>query len=276
MIRSFLRPLSFAAATTLLAGSVAAASPDASPATPSGGKIVLAQTQPDEPAAPTFDGVIERLGAVRDRLADRNADPNARIDDAVRELNQLIAALQNRRDFFAQSAPGNSPARDPWSDLFAMPGLSGDRWDPFLEMRRMQQMMDRQFADAFGRFRQSPDFGGLVQGNLFSPDMDLRDEDDNFVVRADIPGADKSDIKVEVDGNLLTISGERSETIQQQDAQGNFIRQERIAGSFHRAMTLPGPVKEDEVQARYENGVLTVTLPKAKADEKQPALIRVE
>lgn len=141
-------------------------------------------------------------------------------------------------------------------------GLDPGIWDPFNEFRTMRQQMDQIFNDSFGRFRQSPDFQSMWGGTTFSPSMDMEEKDDNYVIRMDIPGADKSNISVNIDDRQLVVSGKVDETIERQGR--NQLRKERRSGEFKRALTLPGPVKADEMEAKYEKGVLTITVPKVE------------
>lgn len=83
----------------------------------------------------------------------------------------------------------------------------------------------------------------------------------------DIPGAEKSNISVNITDRMLEVSGQINETVV--DKGKNQLRKERRSGEFRRALTLPGPVKAGEMEAKYENGVLVVTIP--KADEKDEA-----
>jgi HSP20 family protein len=144
----------------------------------------------------------------------------------------------------------------PFGGLGYNPGM----WDPFQEFRSMRQQMDQMFNDSFGRFRQTPDFESLWDATAFSPSMDVEEKGGNYVVRMDIPGADKSNISINIDDRLLTVSGKVDETIEEQDK--NQLRKERLSGEFKRALTLPGPVTADEMEARYKDGVLTITVPK--------------
>jgi len=93
--------------------------------------------------------------------------------------------------------------------------------------------------------------------------MDLTEGEDAYLVRLDMPGLDKSDIDVKVEGMLLTITGSSESEAESRDAAGKTLRRERRSGRFQRTVTLPGPVQADKVDARYENGVLTITVPKA-------------
>ena len=137
-----------------------------------------------------------------------------------------------------------------------------DDWNPFEEMERMRQEMDQLFGNTMNRFRSMPGFNGDWDRMSFAPEMDLQDEGDHYTVRLDIPGAEKSKINVEVHGGMLRVSGTSEETVDEDDG-GRVLRMERRSGHFERAITLPGPADESNVEATYENGVLTITIPKA-------------
>ena len=136
-----------------------------------------------------------------------------------------------------------------------------DDWDPFSEFQRMQQRMNRLFDDSFGRFRLTPGFGEKWSELSFSPRLDLREEDDRYVVSVDVPGAEKSNISVNIEDRQLTVSGQTDETVEERVG-GQVLRKERRSGQFQRSITLPGPVHDEDMTAEYDNGVLTVTIPK--------------
>lgn len=126
----------------------------------------------------------------------------------------------------------------------------------------MRQQMDHMFNDSFGRFRQAPGFQSMWGGTTFSPSMDLEERGGNYVVRMDIPGTDKSDISININDRKLEVAGKIDETVEEQGK--NQLRKERRTGEFKRSITLPGPVKADEMEAKYEDGVLAITVPKAE------------
>jgi HSP20 family protein len=94
------------------------------------------------------------------------------------------------------------------------------------------------------------------------PSLDLAETNNALEVRMDIPGMEAKDIDIQVNGNLLTISGERKEEHEEKDK--TYHRVERRVGSFSRSVTLPCAVKESAVDAQYKNGILTVRLPKTE------------
>ena len=162
----------------------------------------------------------------------------------------------------AASSPGWSQ-QTPFTDNWPNRALNGRNWDPYQEIQRMQREMDRMFNDAFTRFDRSPDFRHLYRQQAFSPDIDLNDEGDRYVVLVDLPGAEESDISVHLEDQRLTISGKQDYEKQDTDAYGNMVYRERRSGTFERSITLPEPVKQSGMQTKLDNGVLTITIPKA-------------
>ncbi|MCC6143845.1 MAG: Hsp20/alpha crystallin family protein [Candidatus Hydrogenedentes bacterium] len=142
------------------------------------------------------------------------------------------------------------------------PGFSTGTWDPFKEMEAMQRQMDQMFNQAFGRFNQSP-FSGSLQGPATTePRMDLKDSGSAYVVTLDMPGVEEGGVDVKVNGQTLEITAKRTDTTEKQQ-NGNVIQQERRFGLYSRSLPLPGPVDVGKMTTAYDNGVVTVTLPKA-------------
>ena len=130
------------------------------------------------------------------------------------------------------------------------------RWDPFAEMLSLRRAMDRMFEDAALRGRGGEEWGG--QGL----DLDIYEQDDDLVVTAGLPGVKPADVDITVQGNLLTIRGERRE--ESESGRGRYHRRERRYGSFIRQVQLPVAVQTEQGEARFEDGVLRLTLPKAE------------
>lgn len=105
----------------------------------------------------------------------------------------------------------------------------------------------------------------------WAPALDVREDKDNFIIRAELPGLKREDIEVSLQDGALVISGER--TVEKVEEGVEVHRQERYYGKFQRALTLPEPVAADKVKADYKDGVLTVTLP--KTEEAKPKKIDV-
>ena len=127
---------------------------------------------------------------------------------------------------------------------------------------------------AFGRLADLQDeFDRLFESPLtaWSPALDVREDKDNFIIRAELPGLKREDIEVSLQDGALVISGERK--FEKAEEGVEVHRQERYYGKFQRALTLPEPVAADKVKADYKDGVLTVTLP--KTEEAKPKKIDV-
>jgi HSP20 family protein len=130
------------------------------------------------------------------------------------------------------------------------------RWEPVRELGTIQNEMNRLFNSFF-------DTPTPANGNAFRrwiPAMDLVQTESSYVLTADLPGLTESDVNIELDDNVLTISGERK--AEHEDRKAGYHRVERSYGSFRRSLTLPEGVDADAVKATFENGVLEVTVPK--------------
>ncbi|WP_440952886.1 Hsp20/alpha crystallin family protein [Methanococcoides sp. FTZ1] len=141
-------------------------------------------------------------------------------------------------------------------------GLS--RWDPFEEIRQTQEHLNQ-------LFREISPFGGWSEGGAFTPLMDIREEGDNVVVTADLPGVDKKDININVKDNIIEISAECKKETEAEE--GGYTQRERTYSRFSRSAVLPANVTDEGAKAKLEDGVLTVTLPKSKAEEKPKIMI---
>lgn len=98
----------------------------------------------------------------------------------------------------------------------------------------------------------------------FQPSCDVNETNDHYMVSFDMPGVKKEDIKIEVQGNQLVIAGERQRELKAEAGEAT-LRHERLYGKFERTFALPATINADKIEAQYENGVLSVALPKAEA-----------
>lgn len=150
-------------------------------------------------------------------------------------------------------------------------GLPSGTATPATGLEEWRAQADRYFADMNRRWadlaRLSPlEMFGVPAGVALNPEVDVSDGDGKFVLKADLPGLSEDDIEVAVDGDVLTISGHKSET--SEDKENDYCRRERRFGSFRRSFKLPEGVVGDKAKASFEKGVLTVTLPKQGKVEK--------
>ena len=138
------------------------------------------------------------------------------------------------------------------------------RWEPFRELSSLQSEMNRLFNTAF-------DAPAGTQARRWAPAMDLLETDEQFVLRADLPGMTESDVNIELEDNVLTVSGERKSE-HESNGEG-FHRVERLFGSFSRSLTLPRGVDPAAVTAQFDRGVLEVRIP--KPEERKPRRIEI-
>lgn len=141
-------------------------------------------------------------------------------------------------------------------------GLS--RWDPFEEIKQTQEHLNQ-------LFREIPPFGGWLEGKSIAPLMDIKEKGDNVMVTIDLPGVDKEDIDVSVKDNIIEISAECKKESESEDE--GYTQRERTYRHFSRSAVLPSNVTDEGAKAKLENGVLTITLPKTKAEEKPKIMI---
>jgi HSP20 family protein len=142
------------------------------------------------------------------------------------------------------------------------------RWQPLSEMVTLRDAMDRLFDDAFTRPLSMAD-GGRYR---MAPSVDLFETQNEVVIQAALPGIKPEQVEINVTGEMLTLKGQIKEQSESED-KAYHIREQRW-GSFERSISLPTAIVADKAKAEFENGVLTVTLP--KADEVKPKTITVK
>ncbi len=142
------------------------------------------------------------------------------------------------------------------------------RWDPFKDLERMQERMEKLFGDYFWR---PPLIERELRGEWLPP-ADIYEDQDNLVIKVDLPEMDMKDIDVKIENNTLRIRGERK--LEKEEKKENYHRIERYYGTFSRSFTLPTTVDQEKVTATYDRGVLKVVLP--KKEETKPKQIKVE
>jgi len=143
------------------------------------------------------------------------------------------------------------------------------RWEPVTELNTIQNEMNRLFNTFFDQ-PASAGRGG-APSRRWIPAMDLVETTDHYVLRADLPGLSDDDVNVQLEDNVLTISGERK-TQHEQHEEG-YYRIERAFGNFARSLTLPDGVEPDAVQAHFDRGVLEIRIP--KPEQKKPRQVQI-
>jgi len=142
------------------------------------------------------------------------------------------------------------------------------RWEPAREIRSLQNEVNR----LFGLFDAPGAGAGALAAREWIPPMDLAEEQGDYVIHADLPGVPEKDVQIELQDNVLTISGERkSEHAERKNGQ---YRIERASGRFARSLTLPEGVEPESVRAHFDKGVLEVRIPKPA--ERKPHRVQIQ
>jgi HSP20 family protein len=154
--------------------------------------------------------------------------------------------------------------------------MSGDRamsvikWDPFRGISGLQDRVNDLFEESFGCS------GGNDERGLcaWRPLVDIVDTGEGIVLKAEIPGVEKSDVDIEVRDNVLTIRGERR--LDPETPEEHYLRRERCLGPFQRSFALHHGVAPDQIRAVFKNGVLEITLPRPQTDKPRRVTIDVD
>lgn len=162
----------------------------------------------------------------------------------------------------------------------ANPGTSApvpvQRYDS--PVMRLHQEVDRMFDEVFRGFgmpslfepsRLTNEFRGILK-----PKVDIAETNEQYIISVEVPGVDEKDIHVSLQGDTLTISGEKKQEQEHKDVNVHSI--ERSYGSFQRVLNMPSDAEADQVKARFKNGVLTLTVPKNPAKRSEGRLIDIE
>ena len=139
------------------------------------------------------------------------------------------------------------------------------RWEPFRGAAALQEQVNRLFGTVLER--------SAEESNLTSwaPAVDIYETEQELVVKADLPDVEAKDLDIRVENNILTIRGERK--LEKKVNEDNYLRVERAYGSFSRSFSLANTVNTEAIKAEYQNGVLTLTIP--KREEAKPKQIKV-
>jgi HSP20 family protein len=143
------------------------------------------------------------------------------------------------------------------------------RWEPTRELASIQTEMNRLFNSFFEPTTGSS--GGNGTFRRWTPAMDVVETDDNYVLRADLPGLSEGDVKIEVEDNVLTVSGERKSS--REESKQGYYRVERSFGHFSRTLTLPEGVDAEGINATFDRGVLEVKVP--KPEQRKPRKVEI-
>jgi len=143
-----------------------------------------------------------------------------------------------------------------------------EKWHPFTELMSLRQAMDKLFEDSFVR----PSRALEALGEVAAPALDIYQTPSEVVVKAALPELKPEDASIDITGETLTIRGEHK--AEQEIKKEDYLYQERRYGAFSRSVILPSGLKPDKAEATMEDGVLTLTIP--KAEETKPKAIKVK
>ncbi|MFO7773026.1 MAG: Hsp20/alpha crystallin family protein [Dehalococcoidia bacterium] len=146
--------------------------------------------------------------------------------------------------------------------------MAMEKWHPLTDLMSLRQAMDRLFEDSFVR----PSRALAAIGEAAAPALDVYQTPNEVVVKAALPGLKPEDVNIDITGDTLTIKGESK--AEQEIKREDYLYQERRYGAFSRSVVLPGGLNSDKAEATMEDGVLTLTIP--KAEESKPKAISVK
>jgi HSP20 family protein len=142
------------------------------------------------------------------------------------------------------------------------------KYDIFEDFMKLQDKINKIFEAVYPQLR----FPELKGSTYWHPDADIYESDSDYIIFIDLPGVDKNNINVKVEDNSLTIKAERK--YEEDLAAEKFISNERKMGEFYRSFTLPGNCKVDAIKAKFDAGVLKITIP--KVEKKKSKEVKIE
>ena len=142
-------------------------------------------------------------------------------------------------------------------------------WDPFRELRSIQDRFSRSLAGSPGRGDRDEE----MSLGAWLPPVDISEDNDRIILTAELPGFSAEQVQIHMEGNVLTMRGERKFEEEKGGKGRNYHRVERAYGQFLRSFTLPPNVDRDDIHARFNNGLLEIELP--KKEEAKPRQIRI-
>ena len=145
------------------------------------------------------------------------------------------------------------------------------RWDPFADMVTLRDQINRVFDESI---RQDAGRRESAPARAWAPAVDVLEDAESIIIKADLPGLKQDDIHIDLTGDTLTLKGERR--FEEEQRRENYLRIERTYGSFQRSFQLGVPVDADKVKAAYQDGTLTIIIPKAEAVKPRRVEITTE
>ena len=175
-------------------------------------------------------------------------------------LSFEVVRLRKQVFVFSQLVPAslfNTPGY-----TYRFPGIFSQRnWQPFEEMRNIQEEMNKMFSNSFRGGWRKYHFGFLDQGSFFKPNIDMEETSDHYIIKVNLPGMEKDNINIAIKGRNLVISGNKSVSVKE-NKNNLFLRKERFSGNFTRIIALPNDARTNKIDAQYKRGVLMIGIPK--------------
>jgi HSP20 family protein len=144
------------------------------------------------------------------------------------------------------------------------------RWDPFRNVSTLQDRINRLFEESFVQGKE----GETVAACHWRPVVDIYDTEQGLVIKAELPGVKKQDVSLEIKDNILTLKGQRSR--QEDVAEENYYRRERICGTFQRSFALQEHIRPEKIKARFKDGILEVLVPKPDTETPKQVTVKIE
>ena len=145
------------------------------------------------------------------------------------------------------------------------------RWDPFRDVTALQDRINRLFSESFGQAR---DLDDDMRVCAWRPAVDIYEAENEIVLKAELPGITKKDVSVEVKDNVLTLKGERFPEAEINEEK--YYRKEICFGTFERSFTLQERIQPEQIKATFNNGVLTVKIPRPEVETSKQVTVDVE
>jgi len=215
---------------------------------------------PEQNTAAIEKPIQQTDNAVAPAIAQQSSLQGKEVETTVQKLAQKPEASVR---------PGNAPPLASVNTINTpFDAQTRSRYD---EVQRRQYEMDRRFNQRlnqrFKRTKNKPDFQYHFSQSLSTPKMNVRENEHQYTVRMNIPGADESDISVNLDRQRLTVKGKQDSKKQSRNATGNMVFSESRSGTFRRSITLDRPVIQNKMKSHLDNGVLVIIIPKVKYEQ---------
>ncbi len=173
-------------------------------------------------------------------------------------------AITQQQNQNSNSSSGSQNNASPFNSNIFGQNLGAGNWNPAQQFEQMRREMNNMMNQAFSNLNTNGNFQSIFNSSIpSSPDIKIQDEGKKYQVLVNLPGADKNDISVSLNHNVLTISGQQKHQQSRTDKNGHTIFQSQQTASFSRSVSLPGDVKPGSMHTKFDNNILKITITKA-------------